>query len=86
MQQGKFSEDEIEKGWKYESKATNEVLSNYMKAKKARKARNMTYFTPPYNAAVSTNIIGHVIRLISRCFTKDKAPILSKAFNTIIHH
>ena len=80
MRSSKFNENEISKGWKYKAKdpKINEVMSNYIKAKKAR---NKVYFTPPYNAAVSTNIITFVIKQVAKCFTKEKAPILSKAFN-----
>ena len=82
LRTSKFSENEISEGWKYEAKdSINEVMSNYLKAKKARKTRNKVFFTPPYNAAIATNIIGFVIKLVAKCFTKEKAPTLSKAFN-----
>ena len=82
LKKSKFTDEDIKNGWSFSNRSTEtEAMTNYKKAKKAKKARNMTYFTPPFNGAVSTNVISYVIKLVARCFTKENCPTLYKAFN-----
>ena len=47
LKQSKFTDEAIENGWKYSVKDPK-------KAKKRKKGRNLTFFTPPFCAAVKT--------------------------------